>query len=64
MPKEDESCYVLAVLDGPFGEIQQVSARMRPSEAAVTVAAFKPSKGAPSWIKEMRIIMLRDDVGV
>jgi len=64
---DDElTCYVLATIAGPFGEMQQVSARMRPSEAAATCAHFMPFDApanlrAPVRIKNMQIVYLRKE---
>lgn len=42
---EDRASYIIARKDnaGPFGLVEQVSARMRLSEAACTVASLEPA---------------------
>lgn len=38
---EDQNCYVLIEIAGPFGTSRQVSARMRASEAAMTAGTIQ-----------------------
>lgn len=67
--QNESDCYVLATIEGPFGEMQQVSGLMRPSEAAMTIVSImpdgkppKPSKGQQAWLKDARIVRIQRGV--
>lgn len=63
----ERNCYVLLTIAAPFGDIQQVSGLMLPSEAAMTAGSFMPLPRPPRdrfavWIKDVRVVQLKDVV--
>jgi hypothetical protein len=65
---EDKAAYVMAEMEGPFGALTQISARMRLSEAAATaadLASYVDQSGSRKtkrvWIKNVRVVRLTDD---
>jgi hypothetical protein len=69
MVAEDKAAYVIVEIEGPFGPINQVSDRMRLSEAAATAADIMPHIPLPSpskkvarvWISAVRVVRLTSD---
>lgn len=65
---DDETFFVVATIEGPFGEVRQLSAGMRLSEAAVTIASLmpegklpRPAPGALVWLTDLRILEAHAD---
>lgn len=58
---DENDCYVLVTIEGPFGPVQQVSALMRPSEAAMSAASIK-QQWASRGVSRVELVQLRKEV--